>query len=98
MNRKEYLSTAEDVICKQRPDVHGHPEDAFQLVADYWTTFLAKKFDIPTRLAAADVAMMMALFKTARWQMNPRHSDNIVDNIGYLALAGELTDGEDRLT
>jgi hypothetical protein len=36
--------------------------------------------------------MMMALFKIARWQMNPNHSDNVVDGIGYLALAGEIQD------
>lgn len=92
MNRKEYLETATDVICKQRHDVHGAAENAFQLISQYWSDFLSKSTGHFIVVNAADVAMMMTLFKIARWQMNPKHADNVVDGIGYLALAGELQD------
>lgn len=93
MNRKEYLETARQIICEHRPDVHGKPENCFQLIADYWCIYLKQKTKQDIKLSPADVAMMMSLFKTARWQMNPNFCDNTLDNIGYLALAGELQDG-----
>lgn len=93
MNRKEYLETAMDVICNQRQAIHGKPENAFSLVADYWSDFLTQSTGGTIMLTPAEVSMMMTLFKIARWQMNPNHSDNIVDGLGYLALAGEVQDG-----
>jgi hypothetical protein len=95
MNRQSYLETAMDIICNQRPSIHGGAENAFSLVADYWSVFLTKQHNADIKLNAADIGVMMSLFKTARWQMNPGHSDNIVDNIGYLALAGEIQDKEE---
>lgn len=92
MNRKEYLETARDVICKQRQDVHGRPENCFSLIGEYWTDYLGQKQGEPVHLDSRDVAMMMVLFKIARWQMNPLHQDNVTDGIGYMALAGELSD------
>ncbi len=92
MNRKDYLETAMDIICRQRLSVHGTPEDSFSLVASYWSAYLGTRLASPAVISAADVAMMMSLFKTARWQMNPDHADNLVDNLGYVALAGELSD------
>lgn len=92
MNRKEYLETAMEVICKQRHDVHGKAEDAFYVIAQYWSDFLTKSTGQFVMLTPAEVGMMMALFKIARWQMNPTHADNVVDGIGYLALAGEIQD------
>lgn len=90
MNRRDYIDTAKDLICNQRQDVHGSPENCFGAIAAYWNVFLATKLNVPVSLTPADAAVMMALFKTARWQMNGNHTDNIVDNIGYTALAGEL--------
>lgn len=92
MNRKEYLDTAMEVICKQRQTVHGSAENSFHLVAQYWSDFLSKSTGQFVVLNPAEVGVMMTLFKIARWQMNPNHSDNVVDGIGYLALAGEIQD------
>lgn len=93
MNRKEYLETAMDIICNQRLTVHGSAENAFYLIAQYWSDFLTKSSGQLVLLTPSEVSVMMALFKIARWQMNPTHPDNIIDGIGYLALAGELQDG-----
>ena len=90
MNREEYLATAKEVICHQRQTIHGKPENTFALISDYWSVFLSQQCGTDICLTPADVAVMMGLFKTARWQMNPDHADNMIDNIGYLALAGEL--------
>lgn len=93
MNRQEYTQTACELICKHRQSVHGNAENSFDLIASYWTTFLNQRSG--HKLTPADVGVMMTLFKVARWQMNPNHQDNIIDGIGYLALAGELHDGDE---
>lgn len=96
MDRAEYLDTTKDIICNQRHNVHGGAENTFSLIAAYWDVFLNEKLkaEVGLKLSAADVGVMMGLFKTARWQVNPKHQDNIIDNIGYLALAGELSDSD----
>lgn len=92
MNRKEYLDIAGKTICHDRQDVHGKPENCFGAIADYWSVFLTHRLRTDVDVSPADVAVMMSLFKTARWQMNPAHRDNIIDNLGYTAIAGELQD------
>lgn len=94
MNRKQYLETAMDVICAQRRTVHGTPESTFTLIATYWSLYLTHRVGTKVSVTPADVAMMMSLFKTARFQSNPQHQDNLIDNLGYVALAGELIDND----
>lgn len=90
MQRQDYLKEAEHIICRQRQDVHGKPENTFLLIAEYWSVYLSKECDQPVIITDADVAVMMALLKIARLQNNMHNEDNILDGIGYLALAGEL--------
>jgi hypothetical protein len=100
MNRAQFLQQAEQTICRDRQDIHGNPENTFALIAQYWSTFLSEESEKQITLCGADVAAMMTLFKIARMQINPFHEDNIVDGIGYLAIAGELIDdiaGSDEL-
>lgn len=95
MNRKDYLETAKDVICKHRQTVHGNAENSFTAIALYWSQFLNSRHKTCMNITPAEVGIMMTLFKIARWQANPNHCDNVVDGIGYMALAGELQDGTD---
>lgn len=90
MNRAEFLQQAEKTICRDRQDIHGNPENTFALIASYWSTFLSEEAEKQVTLCGADVAAMMVLFKMARMQVNPFHKDNIVDGLGYFAIAGEL--------
>lgn len=92
MNRAEILRCVEGIICRDRQDTHGKPEDTFSLIADYWTVYLTQRFGCDSVLDPPDVAALMALFKVARMQVNPQHADNVLDGIGYLAIAGELRD------
>lgn len=93
MNRAEYLHKTEQTICRDRQDIHGAPENTHALIADYWSVYLSEEIGRPMAIDAADVAVMMALFKVARLQVNPAHNDNVVDALGYLAIAGEIIDG-----
>lgn len=88
--RGNLLEIAKQVICNDRQATHGAPEDTFQLIADYWSVYLSKEADRIVDISAEDVAVMMALFKISRLQANPFHRDNIIDALGYMAIAGEL--------
>ena len=90
MNRKQILTNIESTICRERVDTHGAPENTFALIADYWSTYLSEEIGAPMVIDSADVAVMMALFKVARFQVQPTHMDNVVDGAGYFVIAGEL--------
>ena len=94
MNRSDILDAVKQIICHDRQDTHGNPESTHDLIADYWNIYLnqaAVKNIGHCRLDASDVAVMMALFKIARHSVNPKHLDSLVDAIGYLAIAAELS-------
>lgn len=100
MNRAQYLHRTEQTICRDRQDIHGNPESTHELISEYWSTYLTEECKLEVALSAADVAIMMTLFKIARMQVNPKHQDNIVDALGYMAIAGEIIDstqGSDEL-
>lgn len=90
--RSEILKKVEQIICRDRQNTHGAPENTFALIATYWSTYLSQECGMKVEIADADVAVMMTLFKISRMQMNPAHADNMLDGIGYLAIAGELID------
>lgn len=91
MERGTLAIKALEVINGERQNQYGNPEDSFQLISDYWETYLRSKGVIneENSLYASDVAIMMTLFKIAR-EANQHKEDNIVDAIGYLAIAGDM--------
>lgn len=99
MHRQQILEKIEATICRERVDVHGKPEDTFALIAEYWSTYMSQEVGKIVVLDGSDVAVMMALFKVARFQVQPMHMDNVIDGAGYFVLAGELVsdfDGSDE--
>lgn len=95
MNRAEILDRVKQIICNDRQDVHGNPEDTHALIAGFWSDYLRTRGwsvdNADGMLTAQDVAVLMVLFKVARHATNPKHQDNLLDAIGYAAIAGELT-------
>lgn len=83
ITRSECLDTAKEIVCKDRENTYGSPEDNFKLIADLWSTYIGAK------IGPRDVAVMMILLKTARAK-NSNHDDNFVDIAGYAACACEL--------
>lgn len=84
MNRIEILETALQCVTKDRNATHGEPEDNFQLIADYWNTFLKPVKPITPH----EVAVMMIFVKLARISISPEHDDHWVDIAGYAACGG----------
>jgi hypothetical protein len=79
------LDEASRLINGDRQQQYGDAVQDFGVVAEFWTTYLrAKGFDVS--LTHKDVALMMTLLKVRREATHPKR-DNIVDGVGYLALA-----------
>lgn len=88
-NRQYALRTAEKLINADRNRQHGEPEDSFGNIAALWTWYKG----VP--ISRTDVAVMMALFKMARLEANPKNEDNWFDALGYLACGYEIMKMED---
>lgn len=86
--RGDLLLEAHTLVNGDRQDRYGKPEDSFLLIAKYWNTFLNSNHEHP--LTPRDVAVMMVLFKLARY-VKQHDADSITDAAGYLGLAGDLT-------
>ena len=96
MKRDEVLDTVKNIICKERNNQHGEPENTFPIIAENWTGYLRNVglLSADQELKAYQVAEMMANFKECRHSVNPDHTDNRIDQIGYLALSIELRELE----
>lgn len=85
MTRAEILSKAKEIVCKDRNDQYGEPEDNFALIAEYWGVYTGMS------VRAEDVAVMMCLLKIARMQGGYKE-DSYTDAIGYLACGAEIAE------
>ena len=85
ITRDEILEKARQCISGDRDHQYGSPEESFNRIADYWSTFLNKE------ISARDVAIMMILFKVAREEHSSK-LDNWIDIAGYAACGGELNE------
>lgn len=86
--RERLLQEAIAIVSNDRNTTYGEPEDAFALIADYWSVYLKAKYDVT--LVTADVPLLMALMKLARLTTNPHHHDSQVDAAGYMACLAEV--------
>lgn len=77
-------------INGERQDAYGNPEDVFGIIADFWQTYL-KGRGMAVMVNELDVAHMMCLLKIAREAGGKGKRDNIVDLLGYAAIAGALS-------
>lgn len=95
MKRAEILDKAKEMVTGQREQDYGSPEDNFNIIAEYWMTYLDAVFRTRgiVELTADDVANMMCLFKLARITTGTGTADSYIDLAGYAACGGELTEG-----
>jgi len=97
MHRKEILEKIAQVICVDRQNLYGQPENSFTTTAQLWATYLdARLVKAPegtTHIQALqphDIAAMMMLLKVARIAANPQNTDSWVDAAGYAACGAEV--------
>lgn len=89
MTRNEILDEAKRIICGDRDQQYGSPEDNFATIARLWSDYLGHPIE------AVDVGIMMTLFKIARIMTGTHKDDSYIDAIGYMACAAEIA-GEMR--
>ena len=90
MLRKNLLQDVEDIICEERQDTYGAPEQSFGRIANYWSIYLG------TPVTAVQVANMMILLKIARMQGPVYKRDNYLDAAGYAIIAASILEGEEN--
>lgn len=88
MERGALLDTAKQTVTKDRTGHYGEPENTFQTIAEFWSTYLG------IEISQTQVAMMMALLKVARQKVNPAYLDSYLDLAGYAACAAEVQGAE----
>jgi hypothetical protein len=88
--REDILQSAMNCVLRDRQATHGSPEDNFATISDYWINFLRSRGHKDIYISPADVGMMFALVKVARYASSPQHKDNFVDGAGYFACAAGI--------
>lgn len=83
------LTEAEEII-EGKSETHGSPEDSFERIAHYWTTYLEIEGKTDSEITEADVADMLALFKLARAQSGRYNEDDYRDRAGYVKFANDF--------
>ena len=83
------LNEAFHTINEERQDSYGKPEDSFQIIAEFWTTYIKHKFGIKIILKSLDVGHLMSLFKHARMLGQKPAQDNYRDAAGYLDIVAD---------
>ena len=83
--REELLDLAKKTVVSERQDNYGEPEDSFEKIAAFWTTYLGHS------VTKSDVPAMMSLLKIARLSTTPNHKDSWVDMAGYAACGYEVS-------
>lgn len=81
--REKLLDEAKRIVCGERDQQYGNPEDNFEKISKFWSYYLI--YPVSKR----DVAMMMVLLKVARESSGEEKHDNLVDIAGYAACAAE---------
>lgn len=101
MNRQETLEAAHACVCGAREQDYGTPEDNFTTISLFWSVYLRAAHPelasvmTTDHITAKDVAIMMALLKTARIATG-NSPDSFVDLAGYAACACEITTKQNK--
>jgi hypothetical protein len=86
----DLATRAAELVGGDRDRQHGSKHDNFRRIAELWTAYLNIRRNPTAPLSAVDVALMMALLKTARTQSGAVNPDDFIDMIGYAACGGEI--------
>lgn len=88
MHRTKVLEEANRLTTGDRLKSYGSPYKNHADIAAGWSVILGKQ------ITPAEVALCMAWLKIARTVKDPALIDSYVDGAAYMAIAGELIDGE----
>jgi len=83
LNDSNVFDQAKAIVYGDRENTHGDPESNFGIIAEFWTTYLKRKYGVELTIDALDVGNMQTLLKIARLTRNNDHIDSLVDVMGY---------------
>lgn len=94
--REDILRLAIDIVCADRNNQYGEPEDNFSIIGELWGAYLTARCastGVTVKIGAQEAADMLILFKVARsaTATTPK-LDTYVDIAGYAACAGAIID------
>jgi hypothetical protein len=90
MTRRKLLEKAISIVCEDRNQQYGGPENTFKDIAALWAAYLDEQ------IGPEDVAIMMILMKVARLKASSYQSgDSWVDIAGYAACGSEIAIGKE---
>lgn len=90
MTRSQILEKANACVNGDREHSYGKPENNFQVIADFWKTYLTSTNGHDIHISPKDVAAMLALLKLSRIAKGNYKDDNWIDLAGYAACGGEV--------
>ena len=82
--RSTLCDYVKQIICKDRQDSYGAPEQNFETISKFWSIYLG------CPVTPVQVSNMMVLFKVARGMNNIAVVDNFLDAAGYSIIAASL--------
>lgn len=85
------LAEAAKVVNGDRQHHYGHPYENHTATAEFWSTWIWRKYGVRIPLTWHDVCFMNDLQKTSR-EANRQKPDNIVDKVGYMVNVEMITD------
>lgn len=89
--REAVLTSAIEIVTKDRANVHGLPEDSFKNIASLWAIILGRA------VTTMEVALCMDAVKTARLITTPTHKDSWIDKAGYAGCGAECAEAYEQL-
>jgi len=89
---EELLLRAADLVAGPRNTTHGDKESSFCAIAEMWTTYLCNRRQPYGPIRPRDVCQMISLLKKMRAEWGTPEEDHFVDDAGYSAIAGELSE------
>jgi len=92
LGRGKILLEAHDIINGERQDQYGDPEDSFQVIAEYWSTYIERVWEKQKCLLPLDVANLQILFKQGRKLGQYSAVDNYRDSAGYEGIGADMVE------
>lgn len=97
MKRIEILEVSKNIVCGDREEQYGTPENNFETIAEMWSSYLYRRGVVFKDIDSKDVAAMMIILKLVRIANGKQKCDNWVDIAGYAACGGEIeSEGENK--
>ena len=89
----DVLVEASELIVGQRQKDYGDPKTSLECIAEFWTVWLNRRFNLNIKLEGLDSCEMLSLVKMARLVTGKYLRDDPRDICGYQAILADAVKG-----